>query len=117
MGKQERAGFAPTDAFLEHEMPPDQIKEILRTLSYHEEIKAAYLIRKAVRHLPEIPFHVLCLEVKVPRFKFGGISAENVMEAVANQVGKFGVDYLVLLQKNYGGLKKQLEKNGAVKIY
>lgn len=117
LGQKERAGFNATDAFLEPNLSTENLEEILRTLSYHEEIQAAYLIRKDVRHLPEIPYHVLCLDVKVPRFKFGGISAENVLEAVANQVGKFGVDYLVLLEKNYRGLKKHLDERPETKIY
>jgi Zn-dependent protease with chaperone function len=115
--RQERAGFAPTDGYLQDVLPPENLEKVLKTLSYHEEIKAAYLVRKSVEHLPEIPFHVLCLDVKVPRFKFGGVSSENVLEAVANQVGKFGIDYIVLLEKSYSSLKKDLQRNDAVKIY
>ena len=117
LARRERGGFAPTDEYIQDALPPENLEKVLKTLSYHEEIKAAYLVRKSVRHLPEIPFHVLCLDVKVPRFKFGGVSSENVLEAVANQVGKFGIDYIVLLEKNYSGLKKDLQRDGMMKIY
>ncbi len=89
-----------------------------QTLSYSEEIRTAYLVRKSVVYLPEVPFHVLFLDVKIPRFRFGGVSAANVLEAVANQVGKNGVDFVVVLEKDFKGYKKRLEKNAAeTKIY
>ncbi len=115
--QKERQSFTPTDNFLAHDLPPEKLELVRQTLSYNEEIQAAYLVQKAVTHLPEIPYNVLFLDVKIPRFKFGGVTAANVMEAVANQVGKNGIDFVVLLEKDYNGLKKRLEKNTETKIY
>ena len=115
--QKERAAFAPTDDFVPHDLPAEKLKLVLQTLSYNEEIRAAYLVRKAVNYLPEIPLHVLLLDVKVPRFRFGGVSAANVLEAVANQVGEYGVGFIVLLEKDYAGVKKRLEKMPEAKIY
>lgn len=115
--QRERATFAPTDDFITHELPAEKLELVRQNLSYNEEIRAAYLVRKSVQHLPEVPYHVLFLDVKVPRFKFGGVTAANVLEAVANKVGDYGINFVVLLEKDYKGVKKRLEKNAATKIY
>ena len=117
LAQKERASVSPDDRFESPNLPPEKIEPIRRILSYHEEIQNAYLVRKAVKYMPEIPFYILCLDVKVSRFKFGGVSSENVMEAVANQIGKLGVDFVLLLEKNFSGLKSEIENLAGAKIY
>lgn len=117
LAQRERASVLASDNFESPVLPPEQIENIRRTLGYHEEIQAAYLVRKAVKHLPEFPFHVLCLDVKIPRFKFGGVTSENVLEAVSNQVGNFEVNFILVLEKDFKGLESKVEKISGAKIY
>ena len=117
LAQKERASVLPDDRFESPDLPPEKIEPIRQFLTYHEEIQNAYLVRKAVNYMPEIPFYVLCLDVKVSKFKFGGVSSENVLEAVANQVGNLGVGFVLLLEKNFSGLKREVENIAGAKIY
>lgn len=117
LAQRERASVLPEDNFESPSLPPEQIEKIRRVLGFNEEIQAAYLVRKSVRHLPEFPFHVLCLDIKMPRFKFGGVSSENVLEAVSNQVGNFDVNFVIVLEKNYKGLERKIGNISGAKIY
>ena len=117
LAQKERSSVSPSDKFEPFVLPPEKIELIRQGVAYHEEIQSAYLVRKSVQYMPEIPFHILCLDVKIPKFKLGGITSDNVLEAVANHVGKLEVDFVLVLEKNFSGLKSEVEMITGAKIY
>jgi Zn-dependent protease with chaperone function len=60
----ERAHFTSEDDVLPHDLPADDLATIQHAVAQCPAVDRAYLVRKAVRHLPEIPFYVL---LAVPR--------------------------------------------------
>lgn len=60
----ERMILKDTDEFIPHEQP-DKVKEsVITVLEGVKELKCAYLVRKRVKYLPDIPCHVLGLQFK-----------------------------------------------------
>ena len=57
--EEERQWITPYDAFLPHDLSRDAARALANELSALEEIGEAYLVRKQVRLMPEIPAYVL----------------------------------------------------------
>jgi len=70
---EERDHFASEDEVLPHDLPADDVATIQHAVAQSPAVDRAYLVRKAVRHLPEIPFYVL---LAVPRRRWRRKAAE-----------------------------------------
>jgi|CXWL01.1.fsa_nt_gi Zn-dependent protease with chaperone function len=60
----------PDDAFLAHGLPGDTIRQIVTDLSGVLEIGKAYLVRKQVQVMPELPAYVLIVVPKYPWYEW-----------------------------------------------
>lgn len=115
---KERETVTDRDRFELHSMPPEAVERVSEVVSWNDEIKAAYLVRKQVKHLPEHPCHVLCLEVKTNWNPFGArVSEADLLDAVIKQVAEVGVHFGLVLNKNFESTKVQVKKINGAKIY
>ncbi|HEY0048396.1 MAG TPA: M48 family metalloprotease [Pyrinomonadaceae bacterium] len=89
--ENERNSVLATDSFEPHKLTDEVLEKVTKKLSYHEEIEAAYLVCKTVQYYPEIPFHVLFLKMNAHILKSSGVSAQDVVDTIGNQLGEFGI--------------------------
>lgn len=64
----ERTQVSFVDQFLPQNLSKQELEELRRELAKHKQVKAAYLVRKDVRYLPDIPLHALGLVLDRPWF-------------------------------------------------
>jgi hypothetical protein len=98
-GQTERAEISPDDKFLYHGLLPEPLAKLRWELGQMPEIWRAYLVRKQVRHFPEMPLYVLGL---VP----SATAPPNFAEMVGSRIDFPGETFLVVLQ----GDGKKFEK-------
>ncbi|MBH0192919.1 MAG: M48 family metalloprotease, partial [Nitrospira sp.] len=63
----ERQRLTPYDVFLPHDLSRDAARSLANALSALEEIGEAYLVRKQVRVMPEVPAYVL---IVIPSYRW-----------------------------------------------
>ncbi|MDQ3132229.1 MAG: M48 family metalloprotease [Acidobacteriota bacterium] len=115
--QKERENITDRDEFEAHDLNDEKVRAITEKIAGHEEITAAYLLRKKVRYLPEKPCYVLCIETKKKWFKSSGdVKDEHLLEVVVNQVEPFGINFALVLKK-FKRVRKELHKIPNAKIY
>src|SRR5437762_7184153 len=57
--RAERARITARDPFVSHGLPAEEVERLRAQLARFPQLGAAYLVRKAVTHLPARPFYVL----------------------------------------------------------
>jgi Zn-dependent protease with chaperone function len=65
--EEERQWITPYDTFLPHDLSRDAARSLANELSALEEIGEAYLVRKQVRVMPEVPAYVL---IVIPTYRW-----------------------------------------------
>lgn len=96
----ERQEISDADDFEVHSMEENMVKEIIKKVSFHEEIEAAYLVRKKVAYISEVPLNVLGIKTKKNWIgRSIGVSDENLLDAVLGQVEELDIHYVVILGK------------------
>ena len=114
----ERQGIALTDRFELHSLGSDVIEKIISKLTYYDEIVGIYLVRKVVQHRPDIPFHVLFIDLKKPK-RFGGgstLNAEDILKIAVERLDDGNISFFAVLEKELADLKPELEKIEGAKI-
>lgn len=115
--QKERESISDRDEFEAHDLDDEKVQAITEKIATHEEITAAYLVKKKVLHLPEKPCYVLCIETKKKWFKSSGdVKDEHLLEVVINQVEPFGVSF-ALVTGEFKKIRKALPKMPSAKIY
>lgn len=114
----ERSVFAPTDRFLPHSLASVDHRRILNQLSADEDIEAAYLVRKVVRHFPDNPCHLLAI---IGRFEgralFPGRAARKLMERLERELVLPPGVQLRLLDSGSFHLRKVLEETPEARLF
>ena len=115
----ERQGVLPSDDFIEHDFPADKIEKMQQKIRYYDEIKAAYLVKKVVRHYSEIPFYVVFFDTRKKGWFGGGVTlnTEELLTIMVERLSEFGVHYFVVLEKDYETVKPRLEKLKKAKFF
>ena len=115
--QKERENISDSDEFVAHDLDGEKVHLIAEKVAGHEEIAAAYLIRKKVRHLPENPCYVLCIETKKKWFKSSGdVKDEHLLEVVVRQMESLGVNFALILSK-FKKIRREVQKIPNAKIY
>lgn len=115
---KERETITDKDRFEPHVLPPEAVARVREVVAWHDEIKTAYLVRKQVKHLPEHPCHVLCLEIKTNWNPFGArINEADLLDAIVKHVSEAGVNFALVMNKNFRSIKSQVKKIEEAKIY
>lgn len=119
LANQERQGVLPTDTFVEHDFPADKVEKMGQKIRYYDEIKAAYLVKKVVKHYPEIPFYVVFFDTKKQGWLGGGakLNTDELLTVMVERLSEFGVHYFAVLEKDYETIKPRLEKLENVKFF
>jgi tetratricopeptide (TPR) repeat protein len=113
---KERITVTDSDNFEPAELPAAELRVLQERLSYHEELSAAYLVRKKVKNLQQHHCNVLCLEVKRKTFSISsgtlvsGISEQEFLEAVIKQVGELGIHFVLIFNKEVKGIERKVKK-------
>jgi Zn-dependent protease with chaperone function len=63
---RERESYADGDQLEPHSFDDEQLERLRERLAGYEEVKAAYLARKSLRHFQDRPFHVLAVVPRLP---------------------------------------------------
>lgn len=115
----EREGVLPADSFIAHDLPDDTIDKIRQKICYYHEIKAAYLVKKFVKHYPEVPFYVVFFDTKKQGWFGRGakLNTEELLSIMAERLTEFGIHYFVVLDKDYETVKSRLDKLENVKFF
>jgi len=116
--QNERARIGFEDSYL----PPDLNAEVLNSIrdqiAIHQEIDKAYLIRKAVKLMPEIPLYILGFTVNVTWYKYRSDSANSELCAqIAQKIVFPGDLYVVSVDGENKKLRKIMERIEGALIY
>lgn len=114
----ERQIVSHTDSFEAHALESEVVENIVSKLTYYDEIITLYLVRKVVTHRPDVPFHVLFIELrKAKRFR-GEVSlnAEEILKIAVERLGDIDIGYFAVLEGQFAAVKPQLEAIDGAKI-
>lgn len=120
---KERETVSESDKFELPTLPAEHVRAIQERLKWHEEISAAYLVRKNVKNMPEHPCHILCIEVKRKFFTLrsgtlsSGVSEQDLLNSIINQVQDVGIQFVVIFGDQSKGIKRKVKKLSQAKIY
>lgn len=120
---QERETISDSDKFELPTLPAESIRAIQDRIGWHEEITAAHLVCKTVKNMPEYPCHVLCLHVKRKFLALrsntlsSGVSEQDLLDTIVNQVAEFGVQFVVIFGKDFKGIERKIKRLPQAKIY
>lgn len=107
--QKERQDVTKKDSVIPHQLSPETINKCSHVFADEKSVKSVYAARKLVNLMPEVPFHLLMVEHKLPPLT---VSSQNSEEAVLNRLlQNLPVEggYLILIRsKQPGWLKKRI---------
>lgn len=107
MANEERQGVTTKDRFLPHDLPETALTPLLEDLGTHLGVREAYLVRKEVLRLPELPYFVLGIVPDAPWYLPRSADADGKLIAeLAASVRMPGTGVLISL----GGANKPFRK-------
>jgi hypothetical protein len=80
---QERTHIQPSDTFLPHALTEEQLNGIREVLKAHSAVAVAWIVRKQVVHLPQIPCYVLAVKIQTNWWTF---RSNNLSQATINSL-------------------------------
>ena len=108
---EERQGLSGEDGVLAHGAHESAVERLRRELVAHDGVKMAWLVRKRVRHLPDQPFYVLCVEPDVAWYKLRSADADQkLLQRLAVGLTLPGQGILIILSD--AGMKRNIESAG-----
>lgn len=117
--QKERQAVFPNDNFGAHALPEEFIEKIPEKLVGFDEIIGIYAVRKIVEYMPEIPFHVLFIELR----KKGRIrnrhdlDPSQVLKLVLERLDTGEIHFFATLTANFAGTKYYLDAIPGAKVY
>jgi Zn-dependent protease with chaperone function len=108
---EERQGLSAQDRVLAHGVPEAELARLRSALASHEGVKTAWLVRKSVSHLPEVPFFVLGIEADVAWYKLRSADGDQeLLQKLAQGVPMPGQGILLILSD--AAIKRSVEAAG-----
>jgi Zn-dependent protease with chaperone function len=119
LAEKERAGVFPTDNFSEHDIKDETLQKICGKMQYYDEIQAAYLVKKSVRHYTEVPLYVMFLDTKKKGWigNSNTLKTEDLLQVMVERFSEFGIHYFVVLENDFKAVKPRIENIPNAKIY
>lgn len=117
--EEERKSISSTDSFEATSMSQELIESLIPKIKYYDEILAAYLVRKAVNFLPEIPFNVLFIEMR-KKGMFGNskdLKPQELLNIILDRLKDTDVHFFAILEKDFSSMKPRLETIEGAKIF
>ncbi|HET7230324.1 MAG TPA: M48 family metalloprotease [Longimicrobium sp.] len=98
----ERAHVDPSIAVQPHTLEPAQVAELAAAAAGEPLVRRARLVRRVVRHRPQIPVHILVLELN--RWRYTSASRrQRAIDRVVGQIhGVDGIGVVTSTQENLG---------------
>ena len=114
----ERADATVKDAFTAPELTGEETSLLHEVLAKYPEIAEVHIVRKQVRHLPDVPMYVIALKLRNPWWKFRlSSSNEKLVNSVAEGL-KLRGNWLVFVdESNLRKLAKKLRTVPGSAIY
>lgn len=107
----ERRDVSNSDSFLPHELPDDKVEPIRAVLAQAADVGEAYLVRKALTHMAEVPLYVLGVKMRVPWHHYVSSGKEQAMvERLAREVPMPGQWFVVALNGHTARIRKKMRK-------
>lgn len=115
----ERKAVYPSDRFEPHMLTDQELAAIGEKIKYFQQIEAIYIARKVIQHLPEIPMHVLFLDLNPQDIskKDASFSQQTILEVTAERLKECSIHYFIVLGGEFAGLKGMLDQLAGARIY
>jgi len=106
----ERQRVDAEDEFLPHELPAEEIERLRREIAGFFDVQRAWLVRKAVRHLPQKPFYVL--GVALGRWYHWRTQRDNqeVVHGLATKVAYPGRVWIIHLNRHRAKVARKMKR-------
>ncbi len=111
--RNERQSVSAADQFLANDLSPEDIAKLCEQLSGFEQVVAAYLVRKAVTHLPERPFYVLGVERKGKWYEVASALKDSELVNHLIRAMEFPGETQVVVLNKYAGWLEEIYRNMA----
>jgi Zn-dependent protease with chaperone function len=106
----ERRGVDGGDAFVSHGLTATEVDRLRQEIAGFFDVTRAYLVRKAVRYLPERPYYVVGVEVgRWYRF-VGARDVREVVHGLATKVAWPGQTWIVALNRRNRKLARKIRR-------
>lgn len=117
--QKERSAVFPEDKFEIHHLTDEFLEKIPQKLGTFEEITAVYAVRKVVKYKPEIPFHVLFIELrkKGPLKNRGDLAPADIINIVVERLDTGEINFFATLTAQFAGTKYYLDKIDGSRVY
>jgi Zn-dependent protease with chaperone function len=111
MALPERQNVSGRDSFLPHELSEAELVPIRAAVAAAEDVAEAYLVRKAVTHMPEVPLYVLGVTMRLPWYRYRSQTKEHdLVERLAKEVPLPGQWFVVALNDHTVKIRKKMKK-------
>ncbi|HJS44151.1 MAG TPA: M48 family metalloprotease [Gemmatimonadales bacterium] len=108
---KERRDVNGKDTLLPHELPEAKLAPVREALGKFEDVTEAHLVRKAVTHMPERPFYVLGVKMRLPWYRYRSESKEQrLVERLAHEVPVPGQCLVVALNDHTAKIRKNMKR-------
>ncbi len=107
----ERQGVSGGDTLLPHELPEAELASIRALLVAAEDVGEAYIVRKAVRHMPEVPLYIVGVKMRLPWYRYRSESKEQRLIArLAKELPVPGQWLVVALNDHSAKIRRKMRK-------
>src|SRR5881396_2897209 len=113
----ERQGVEPSDRFLPHDLPAEEIERLRGEISGFYDVRRAWLVRKAVRFLPEFPLYVLGVELGRWYHLRSARDNQEAVHGLATKVAYPGRAWIIHLDRKRATIAKKLKRVKGAEIF
>src|SRR6266704_2926155 len=106
----ERQRVEPSDRFLPHDLPAEEIERLRGEISGFYDVRRAWLVRKAVRFLPEFPLYVLGVELGRWYHLRSARDNQEAVHGLATKVAYPGRAWIIHLDRKRATIAKNLKR-------
>ena len=115
--ENERQGVSAGDRFLPHDLPAEEVERLRGEIAGFFDVRRAWLARKAVTHLPEIPLYVLGVEIGRWYQWRSQEDYQQVVHGLATKVAYPGRVWILHLGRRQAKIAKKLKRVPGAEIF
>jgi tetratricopeptide (TPR) repeat protein len=119
--RQEREQLYEGDRFSPHSFDEETVKAIVQKVRYYDEVTALYLVKKDVRYMEHVPFHVLFIDKrKAPRLALSGtkdMKTNELLDAISSRLESFDIGFFAVFDGTLAHFKPTVEAVSNAQIY
>ncbi len=116
--RSERQTFEPSDALEPHDLNDAQVENLRDGIRDFADVCTAYLARKTVAQLPEVPCYVLAVITEKRWYNFRAQNANNeLIQSLVNGLEFPGETFVIVLEDKYKPLRRSLKQIAGAQIF